>query len=648
MKKRFWLQIMGLSIALAAFTLDVFAVPAPRGQISVSQPDGSTISVLLKGDELFHYAISTDGYVLLPDEKGFYTYAFHDSTGSLRAGSVVAHNVSERGDADRNFLKTIKTGLSFSNAQLSSISEKRLQRGVAKKSVLLRSSTTIPAGLIASYPTTGSPKSLVILVNFSDSSFQTANTATEFSDMLNEEGYSEGYHVGSVRDYYKYNSGGVFTPEFVVVGPVTVSKPLAYYGKNDKDGNDENPAEMIEEACTLAAKTVDFSNFDYDNDGYVDNVYVFYAGMGEADGGSANTIWPHSWSLSKAGISLTLNGKIVDAYSCSAELTGKKVRSGIGTFTHEYGHILGLTDMYDVDYDTYNGLGFDLGEWSLMADGAYNGNGCVPPCMTILERKLLGWASPNVLDSSASVTLSELGASNQGYMITTKDTGEYYLLENRQQNANIWDNNYIYGHGMLIYHVDMRSDASLRLSYYGTPTKLTFAEMWTYNMVNAVKDHQCADIKEADNTQTYYSSSNPLAYYTSIAGDPFPGTSNDTLFTDTSSPSMVTWDGTLLNKPITSIKEIDGVISFDFMGGDISKIPTATISQKTTPVTIYVKNRVIYLSGTDSGATVNVYDLMGILRSTSKEDHLSVKNPGVYLIETKSGGKRITEKISVL
>lgn len=732
MRNSFWKHFT-LFIAITASVSEAFAIPAPRRPTTVAQPNGNVIHVWLRGDEHFHYALSTDGYVLLPDQKGFYTYASYDSTGALRAGTVIAHNVAERGETDKIFLKTIKPGLTFSDVQLQAAGNRRLQR-VLSKQAALRSSKSIPTGLISNYPTKGSPKSLVILVNFSDLSFNAANSTAEFSNMLNEAGYSEGYHVGSTRDYYSYNSSGVFTPEFVVVGPVTVSHPMAYYGKNDSNGDDSNPAEMVSEACQLAAKSVDFSDFDYDNDGYVDNVYIYYAGMGEADGGSANTIWPHSWSLSSADLSLTLNGKIVDAYSCSAELDGTGSRSGIGTFTHEYGHILGLTDMYDVDYNTYNGLGFDLGEWSLMADGAYNGNGCVPPCLTILERKLLGWATPTVLTGSASLSLSDLGSTNQGYMIATSDSGEYYLLENRQQNINKWDQ-YILGHGMLIYHVDMRSDASISLSYYGTPVVMTFADMWTYNVVNAVKSHQCADIEEADNTKTYYTSGNSAAYILGVKGDPFPGTSYNTSFTDTSTPSMATWDGSLPDKPITSIKESNGIITFDFRGGTFDKSPTVlpasgtgnykftanwdslsratayyldvftknvsasgdtvttylpgyeslvvqdtsyTINNvddnttyyyqlratnsyvttgnsgtikvttpKATQITSYVKDKTIYLKGMDHGATVKIYDTMGILRYTANENYIAVNNPGVYIVETEFDGKRVIIKIAV-
>ncbi|MDD4921970.1 MAG: M6 family metalloprotease domain-containing protein, partial [Bacteroidales bacterium] len=343
MRKTFWHQIILIS-ALLGFTVNAFAIPAPRKITTMAQPDGTILHVWLKGDEFFHYIQSTDGYLLLADRNGFYTYAEHDSTGRLQAGSRIARDVDKRTDSDRVFLKSIKPGLSFSNTQMGAVFEKRMLRGSANKSAL-RSTKALAPELINNYPTTGSPKSLVILVNFSDKSFNPGNTTSGFSNMLNQEGYEEGYHVGSSRDYYRYNSGGLFTPDFVVVGPVTLPNTMAYYGHNDGDGYDLNPEQMVKEACELINGEVDFAEFDLDNDHIVDNVYVFYAGMGEADGGNENTIWPHSYSVSKKYPNLILDGMKIDAYACSGELNGSGNRSGIGTFTHEYAHILGLPDM---------------------------------------------------------------------------------------------------------------------------------------------------------------------------------------------------------------------------------------------------------------------------------------------------------------
>lgn len=545
----------------------VRAIPAPRGPIEVTQPDGSKLTVLLKGDEFFHFARSTDGYLLKENKEGFYTYAKTNARGMLVSSDVVANNVGRRAQEEVAFLHTIKPDLTSTGYLVNAALEKRMSRAVATNSNL-RNSELLPPGLLASYPTTGSPKSLVILVNFADVAFKTTNTTSSFNDLLNKVGYDLDGHVGSVRDFYKYNSGGLFTPDFVVVGPVTVSKNMSYYGGNDSIGNDLRPAEMVYEACQKAVELVNFSNFDYDSDGYVDNVYIFYAGKGEADGGSANTIWPHSWSLSGAKLNLTLSGKKINAYACSGELSGSTGKmTGMGTFTHEYGHILGLTDMYDVDYDKYNGDSFDLNYWSLMAYGAYNNHSCTPPCLTFAERYFLGWATPVELQTSQDVTLNDLGSSNQGYIIKTNNSGEFYLLENRQPSKNIWDR-YMPDstfHGMLIYHLDLRSDQEISVNYWGTTYTIPFHDLWTYNMVNAISGHQCCDIEEADGEPLLYTGKNYADYIASIAGDPFPGSSGIKQFADNTNPSMITWDGSKLVKPITSITENNGVIQFKFM-----------------------------------------------------------------------------------
>jgi M6 family metalloprotease-like protein len=638
-----------LFIAIIVISPEIQAIPAPRKVTTVAQPDGSKLSVYIKGDEFSHDVHSTDGYTLLPDSNGYYRYAVTDSLGTLKCSNVLARNKDNRSGQDNLFLKTISTQLTFSDAQKAQRIQARIEKVVSESQLRsATSSSSLPDGLIADYPTTGTPKSLVILVNFSDTQFGSANTAAVFDSMLNQTGYSaDNRYVGSVRDYYKFNSGEAFIPDFVVVGPVTLPKTMAYYGSNDSSGNDKNPAEMVGSACSIADSLglVDFSNFDVDSDGYVDNVYVFYAGYGEADGGNANSIWPHSWALTSASISLTLDGKIINAYACSAELDGSGKRTGIGTFAHEYGHILGLPDMYDVDYDTYNGYGFDIGEWSLMAYGAYNGDGCVPPCLTIVERTLLGWTTPTVLSSAASATLADLGSSNQGYKITTSDDYEYFLLENRQQDQNIWDADIPY-HGLLIYHVDMRKKAMMTLTYY-TYGKYSFSfhQMWEYNMVNASSTHQCCDIEEADNEQIIYNSASVYnQYYTSLKGDPFPGTSNNTTFTDTSSPGMLTWASKSLSKPITYITEADGVISFDFMDGLKSSLSTL---DNETP-SAYVNNRIIYVKGNDEGSIIRAYDTTGILRSTSSLGEIQVNSSGLYLLQITVDGVSRKLKVMVL
>ncbi|HET9571985.1 MAG TPA: M6 family metalloprotease domain-containing protein [Bacteroidales bacterium] len=581
--KRTIYTIIYVFLVVFGSVLKVHSIPAIRKPIEVIQPDGTKLTLLLSGDEYLHIAQTEDGYDLKQNEAGFYTYATRDAEGKLISSDRIARNLADRSDSDATYLRTIRSDVKFSGTVLNKALQKRMSARL-KGSTFLRSSSSIPAGLIADYPRTGSPKSLVILVNFLDISFQTNNNSSAFNDMLNKPGYNVNKHVGSVKDYYKYNSGGLFDPNFVVVGPVIVPHSESYYGANDSLGNDKRPAQMVYDACVKAADLVDFAEFDADVNGTVDNIFIYYAGKGEADGGGENTIWPHSFSLSNAGLNLTLDGKKIDDYACSSELdgfTGKM--TGIGGFTHEYSHILGLADMYDVDYNQYNGQGFDLNYWSLMAWGSYNNESCTPPCLSLPERYLLGWATPTELDPSQTVTLSDFGSTNNGCMIKTDNDGEYFLLENRQQTKNVWDA-YLPYHGLLIYHLDLRTDQTLLVNYWGTTYSFRPSEMWRYNVVNAVANHQCCDLEEADNQRLFRTGSNETSYLNNLKGDPFPGTAGITQFTDYSLPSMKSWSGANLTKPITAITESNGEIQFkfkDFSG--FNKSPTILAATEVWP-----------------------------------------------------------------
>ena len=308
---------------------------------------------------------------------------------------------------------------------------------------------------------------------------------------------------------------------------------MSYYGGNDAVyDEDEHPEEMAIEACQQLDATVDFSQYDRDGDGYIDNVFIFYAGRGEADGGGDNTVWPHAWNVTSAtNTPYVFDGVRLDSYGCTNEWTRDNRPDGVGTFIHEFSHVMGLPDLYSTDYSD----AFTPGEWSALDYGPYNNDGCTPPLYGAFERYALGWMSPRVLDAATDVTLNPIG-ENEACMIPTSDSNEFFLLENRQQTG--WDT-YIPGHGMLVWHV------------------LYDSGVWNKNEVNNDENKQYVDIEEADGKQTE----------STRAGDAFPGTSGKTSFTDTTKPSMKTWKGKSLNMPLTEIAENDGVITFKVKGG---------------------------------------------------------------------------------
>jgi M6 family metalloprotease-like protein len=291
---------------------------------------------------------------------------------------------------------------------------------------------------------------------------------------------------GSARQYFENASFGQYNPQLDVVGPVTVKNNMKYYGGNNSSGSDKYPETMIQEACQLVDDSVDFSLYDNDEDGYVDFVYVIYAGYGEADGGGDNTIWPHAWYLySAAGKRCEVDGKVVDLYACGNEMDNyTEHHTGIGTFCHEFSHVLGLPDLYETTgYGTHK----TFGEWSILDYGPYNNEGNTPPMYSAYERFFMGWLTPELIVDSANIVLEELNSSQHALLISETDQHnligndpnptKFYLLENRQQEG--WDE-YLPGHGLMLTYVQYNQ------------------KKWAENTVNNTEKSMGVDLIEAD------------------------------------------------------------------------------------------------------------------------------------------------------
>ncbi len=297
----------------------------------------------------------------------------------------------------------------------------------------------------------GQKKGLVILAEFPDKKFKDGHDQQKYYNILNTSGYStnEGFD-GSVADYFREQSGGLFELRFDVVGPYTTEHEYAYYGKNDISGDDLHPEEMIMEMCRAADAEVDFSDYDWNGNHMVDEVFVVYAGKGEADGGVANTIWPHMWSLAEANKLLILDKTVIDIYACANELKGTGSIDGIGTFCHEFSHCLGLPDFYDLNYSGLSGMGY----FDVMDQGCYAGDGFCPIGYTAYEKMACGWQDPIEL-SSEDMTIDSLKPMSRhgDFYIIRNDAydNEYYLIENRQREG--WDK-YMPAKGLMISHVD--------------------------------------------------------------------------------------------------------------------------------------------------------------------------------------------------
>ena len=475
-------KIFSLLVALLAIA-STYAVPARPGWQTKTQPDGTVMKLRLVGDENYHYWINESGDVVRENAEGYW----------MPVGEKVIRRLGNR--ASRR------------------------------------------VGVMAKVPSTGSLKGLVILVNFQDLSILSDNKQSEFNDLMNGDNYTYNGATGSVRKYFIDQSNGKYTPKFDVVGPVTLPNNMSYYGGNDYDGYDKKPGDMIVEACSIAnaLDTVDFTQYDNDNDGSVDFVYVIYAGKGEADGGTENTIWPHAWTLSDARIDRnkrTFDGVVVDSYACSGELDGvSNKRTGIGTITHEFSHVIGLPDLYDTATD--NNLSTP-GEWHVMDYGPYNNDGKTPPNYTIYDKYYLGWETPTNLGNTAQVLTMEAG---EGYQLASSNslldatsTNTVYYIENRQKSG--WDA-HLPGHGLLVWKIQYDE------------------EKWYNNTLNNSSPLRYALLTAAGDENNIGSTK-----------DPFPGTGNITTWTE------------LSGKPLKDITEKNGVITLTYIDKPSTEEPT--------------------------------------------------------------------------
>ncbi len=516
--KKITLLIVSLLCALSTM-----AIPAKDGIIEVKQPDGTILSVMQYGDENWNCATTPDGYLIKQDIDGYYVYAEMVNGRQIPTTTRVSQPALR---SNEEIALTQKIGkFSLSNQTITAI---RQERAMARMPMVQQR-----AGVV----NTNAKRILVILISFKDSKF--SKDPQEFYDLLNQENYTKNGSTGSVRDYFVDASNGQYTPQFDVYGPYTLDREMSYYGENDAKGNDLHADQMIVDACAKldADKTanVNFRDYDTNNDGYVDNVFVFYAGHNAAESGISNAVWPHRWvvydELTEG--SIVFDGVELNDYACASELKGSygSEMASIGPCCHEFSHVLGLVDFYVTDYSSNHKT---CGMWDVMDRGLYNNDSKTPPTLSAHERFYLGWLTPTILNSPQDCELEELSKSNTAYLISMTGTHnlkgdnpnpkEYYLLENRQYTK--WDE-YLPGHGMLI-----------------TKTKYD-KDKWWNNTANNSASSMGYDIIEAKSGG--YTEGDP--------SDTYPGIYNITSYTPSS------------QYPITEIAENNKVITFKFMGG---------------------------------------------------------------------------------
>ena len=539
--------------------------------ITVSQPDGTQLTIRINGDADFNWVSTLDNVVLKQVGNGYYI-ANIDTNGMLSSSGTLAHDADKRSSAEQSLCKKqdVKAFLTVNT---------RPERLAATRGFGGKSSTSF-------FPHTGSPRAIVLLVQFANRPFK-VQPRKAFNQYLNsmadrhqDFGNAEDRNTGSVKKYFSDMSGGKFKPQFDLYGPITMPKNVAYYGEGSSSM--ERYRELVSEACTMMDDSLDFSMYDADKDGNVDLVYIIYAGYGESVSSIESTLWPKAFVC---GTEIKKDGKYVRLAGISNELNGRPdvhyssksglLINGVGLFCHEFSHCMGLPDFYPTvspqwttangkqDFDAYDNQGME--EWDVMDNGIYLYNGYSPTAYTAWEREKMGWLTIETLTKEGKVELKSIDEGGKAYRIKNdKNTSgnEYYIVENIQ--AKGW-NKKLPASGMMVSHVEYEPRAFS--VFHGGD-----------NSVNNIKKHPRMTIVPADgylpsSYRKVPNSSNLTAPYMKkqqydeqLAGDLYPGKNNVNRLTDAQNMvNYAPWTGGMLNKPIYNIALKNGIVTFDFL-----------------------------------------------------------------------------------
>lgn len=498
--------IILLAITLGGYSITGAAVPAPPDEHTLTQPDGTTFNATQWGAEYNHGWETTEGYTIVKGDDGWWWYA------TVEDGRIT--------QTDR------KAGINSPP-----VAVPKHVRGTAQGNTALAppQNGTLAPDRVQSVPTTGTVAFPVILIEYPDT--ETTTTPEEFERLLfgNDPTLASG--PGSMQDYFEEASHGRLTVtggESGVTGWVTADNPHDYYTGYS------STRELVREAVKKTDDEIDYSNYDNNGDGFVDGVIIIHQGSGQEVTGDPTDIWSHRSAIDPYA---TDDGVRVSSYSMQPETTvdlGQTTRNTIGVYTHETGHLLGMTDLYDTDYSS-NGIG----SWGLMGSGTYNyadGKvGSSPAHPVAFHKWQQGWITPEEMDTTGSMgrltPYAQTGDAfrwfdNPNGVEVTRfgGEGEYFLAENRQQ---VGFDRGLPGEGIIITHIDeSRPD-------------------------NDDETHPMVDIEEADGLNELDS------YLFADAGDPFPGETNKQVFDTFSTPNSRFYNGTASGLAITEFRTQD-------------------------------------------------------------------------------------------
>lgn len=587
MIKNYLLLGIFLSICTGIRAQVISKCPASPDAVTVRQADGSAISLIGKGNILIHYTETIDGYNVIPNSQGIYEYAVKDQNGDFIPSGIKAHDPLERTAVEMAYLQGRDLQMRYSPEKIQDILAHSVLSGQYKQAPPFNGDTLKP--IASSFPKTGKRNVLVILIQYPD--LKATYTAQDFKDMMTKKDY-KGF--GSFRDFYLKNSFGKLDLNVDVVGWFTADSSYKFYGNNQ--GQDKARYLIAQALDSAEATGVDFSKYDNDGDGKMDGILVVHAGPGAEEGAQGQYIWSHRWSL--GSLQRKYDGVTIDDYVINPEMRGgiNGRMVGIGVYCHEFGHLFGLPDLYDI---TYNSEG--VGNWALMGAGEWLNNEYTPASFCAWSKSFLGWITPVPIDSDGYYRLKPAARDSLVYKVSTPSAHEYYLIENKQY---IDFDSKLNGRGLAIWHVD---DSILTLTL-------------PYNTVNANAANKGLDIEQADGRNDLDQNRNR-----GDGGDLYPGLYNNTSFEDGTTPSAKTHNGKNSYIRIFNIKQLaDSSMQFGY-----GALPMASFSMPTS----ICQNATIALENNSRYATASLWQFGDGNSDTATNPVYTFTKTGTYYVK---------------
>ena len=582
------LKQLSLIICLMLCSLTTWAAKAESIPVQVRQADGSVVTVILRGDEHINWYTTLDGVLLVQGEDNNYYIGKVEKSGNLIATKQLAHEAHTRSQAERNLIAKQDKEKFF--AYVNKIAEE--SENAFDNSPLTRG-PIIDSGYngVPYFPHTGSPKALVILAEFQDTTFTIQDTKKVFTNYLMNENhfsdkrYNQDQNYKGVRGYFKDCSYGKFTPVFDVVGPIKLPKAHAVYGA----GNDRMDL-LLADACAAVDGMVNFADYDANNDGIVDLVYVIYAGHSANTSGNKDTnIWPKSGTIT---ISNKFDGKSIRRYGVSNELNGSEKTSknnkkinGIGLFCHEFSHTLGLPDIYAYNTDAENQDNQGMEYWDIMDGGTGIRGGRVPASYLAWEREVMGWM--NIDELKNDITINNLKSIDNGgkayKIVNPKNSNEYIVLQSIQKGAwnQGWGDN-TYGKGLFAYRISYKSG---KVNIFDYPNNLKGKP----RVIPIPADGKILAAANAGGKLNVYTAQ--------LNGDPYPYNGINKI------DKFTMYDGTILKWSIFDIVENDAerYVSFKFKNNETTGIESPSIIERSIS-----NNRIYTLDGRYVGTDASI------------------------------------------